>query len=142
MLLGTRTRRQWAMLLLLAGIDERRGPVAGHGPVRAGAPAQAIAERLGADDADAYFFTGMLSIVDALLDRPMEDAVADLPLADDVTAALVRRAGGKGRTLTMAEACERGAWDEAALPTIDATELAALHVEAIGWADATAAGLG
>jgi EAL and modified HD-GYP domain-containing signal transduction protein len=139
-LLGPRTVRQWAMLLLLSGIDEQRGPLLVTALSR-GRTCEAIAQRLGADDTEAYFFTGMLSIVDALLDRPMEEAVADLPLAEDVVAALVRRAGGKGRTLTMAEACERGAWDEAALPSLDAGELAVLHVEALTWADATASGL-
>lgn len=140
MLLGPRTVRQWAMLLLLSGIDEQRGPLLVTALSR-GRTCEAIARRLGADDADAYFFTGMLSIVDALVDKPMQEAVADLPLAEDVVAALVQRAGGKGRTLKMAEACERGAWDEAALPSLDASELAVLHVEAITWADATAAGL-
>ena len=139
-LLGPRTVRQWAMLLLLSGIDERRGPLLVTALSR-GRTCEAIARRLGADDVEAYFFTGMLSIVDALLDKPMDDAVADLPLAEDIVAALVRRAGGKGRTLSMAEACERGAWDEAALPSLDASELAVLHVEALAWADATAAGL-
>jgi EAL and modified HD-GYP domain-containing signal transduction protein len=139
-LLGPRTVRQWAMLLLLSGIDEQRGPLLITALSR-GRTCEAIALRLGADDANAYFFTGMLSVVDALLDQPMEQAIADLPLADDVVAALVDRAGGKGRTLTMAECCERGAWDEAALPGLDAAELAVLHVEAITWADATAAGL-
>ena len=139
-LLGPRTVRQWAMLLLLSGIDEQRGPLLITALSR-GSTCEAIARRLGADDADAYFFTGMLSVVDALLDRPMDEAVRDLPLSEDVVAALVQRAGGKGRTLTMAEACERGAWDEAALPSLDAGELAVLHVEALTWADATAAGL-
>lgn len=139
-LLGPRTVRQWAMLLLLSGIDEQRGSLLLTALSR-GRTCQAIAERLGADDADAYFFTGMLSVVDALLDLPIEQAVADLPLAEDVVAALVRRAGGKGRTLTMAEACERGDWDAAALPSLDAGALAALHVEALTWADGIATGL-
>jgi EAL and modified HD-GYP domain-containing signal transduction protein len=139
-LLGPRTVRQWAMLLLLSGIDEKRGPLLLTALSR-GRTCEAIARRLGADDADAYFFTGMLSVVDALLDLPMDEAVRDLPLAEDVVAALVQRAGGKGRTLTMAEACERGAWDDAALPSLDAAELAVLHVEALTWADGTASGL-
>jgi c-di-GMP phosphodiesterase len=139
-LLGPRTVRQWAMLLLLSGIDEKRGPLLITALSR-GRTCEAIARRLGADDANAYFFTGMLSVVDAMLDQPMDEAIRDLPLAEDVVAALVDRAGGKGRTLTMAEACERGAWDDAALPSLDASELAVLHVEALTWADGTAAGL-
>lgn len=139
-LLGPRTVRQWAMLLLLSGIDEKRGPLLITALSR-GRTCESIARRLGADDADAYFFTGMISVVDALLDLPMDEAIRDLPLSEDVVAALVQRAGGKGRTLTMAEACERGAWDDAALPSLPADELAVLHVEAITWADGTAAGL-
>ena len=139
-LLGPRTVRQWAMLLLLSGIDEKRGPLLVTALGR-GRTCEAIARRLGADDVNAYFFTGMLSVVDALLDLPIDEAIRDLPLAEDVVAALVDRAGGKGRTLTMAEACERGAWDDVALPGLDAAELAVLHVEALTWADGTAAGL-
>jgi EAL and modified HD-GYP domain-containing signal transduction protein len=139
-LLGPRTVRQWAMLLLLSGIDEKRGPLLITALSR-GRTCEAIASRLGADDANAYFFTGMLSVVDAMLDLPMDEAIRDLPLSEDVVAALVDRAGGKGRTLTMAEACERGAWDDAALPSLDAADLAVLHVEALTWADGTAAGL-
>lgn len=140
-LLGARTVRQWAMLLLLAGIDENRGPLLVTALSR-GRTCESIARHLGADDPESHFFTGMLSVADALLDMPMERVVADLPLAEDVVAALVRRAGGKGRTLTMAEACERGRWDEAALPTLDAAELADLHVQALAWADQVASGLG
>jgi EAL and modified HD-GYP domain-containing signal transduction protein len=139
-LLGPRTVRQWAMLLLLSGIDEKRGPLLITALSR-GRTCEAIAKRLGADDTNAYFFTGMLSVVDAMLDQPMDEAIRDLPLSEDVVAALVDRAGGKGRTLRMAEACERGAWDDAALPSLDAGELAVLHVEALTWADGTAAGL-
>jgi EAL and modified HD-GYP domain-containing signal transduction protein len=139
-LLGPRTVRQWGMLLLLSGIDEQRGPLLITALSR-GRTCEAIARRLGADDLDAYFFTGMMSVVDALLDLPMEEAIRDLPLSEDIIAALVDRAGGKGRTLTMAEACERGAWDEAALPGLDAAALAVLHVEALTWADGTASGL-
>ena len=68
-LLGPRTVRQWAMLLLLSGIDEQRGPLLITALSR-GRTCEAIARRLGADDPDAYFFTGMLSVVDALLDQP------------------------------------------------------------------------
>jgi EAL and modified HD-GYP domain-containing signal transduction protein len=139
-LLGPRTVRQWAMLLLLSGIDEKRGPLLITALSR-GRTCEAIAQRLGADDANSYFFTGMLSVVDALLDQPMDEAIRDLPLSEDVVAALVDRAGGKGRTLNMAEACERGAWDDAALPSLGASQLAILHVEALTWADATASGL-
>src|SRR3954454_17157039 len=73
-LLDRRAVRQWPMLLLLAGIDEKRAPLLIPALSR-GRTCAAIAQRLGADDADAYFFTGMLSVVDALLDLPMDEAI-------------------------------------------------------------------
>lgn len=140
-LLGARTVRQWATLVLVAG--DTTGP---PGPLLITALArartcEAIAERLGMDDREAYFMVGLLSVADALLDASMDDVLAELPLADDVAAALGRHEGGKGRALRMAIACERGAWDEEAIPRLDGGALCALHVEALNWADGIALGL-
>lgn len=139
-LLGPATVRQWATLLVLSGIDETQGPLITTALSRA-RTCETIAGRLGADDTGAYFFAGMMSVADALLGVPMAVAIDGLPLADDVVAALLDRSGGKGRTLTMAEACERGEWDQTALPTLDPSALALMHVEALAWADANLRGL-
>ncbi len=134
-LLGPRTVRQWATMLVLSGLGDSRSPLLSTALSR-GRLCEMVAERLHADDTASYFFAGMMSIADALLHMPMEAALEDLPLADDVVAALLSREGGKGRALEMAEACERGAWDEVALVSLPANELAVMHVEALAWADA------
>jgi len=139
-LLGPRTVRQWATMLVLSGLGEHQGPLLTTALSR-GRLCEMIANRLGSDDPSAYFFTGMMSVADALLSMPMEMALADLPLADDVKAALVSREGGKGRTLVMAEACERGAWEEVELDNLPGTDLAVMHVEALAWADANLRGV-
>jgi EAL and modified HD-GYP domain-containing signal transduction protein len=139
-LLGPRTVRQWATMLVLSGLSQTQGPLLATALSR-GRLCETVASRLGADDPSSYFFTGMMSVADALLSMPMEQALADLPLADDVKAALLTREGGKGRTLTMAEACERGAWDDVALPNLPAEQLAIMHVEALAWADANLHGV-
>lgn len=139
-LLGPKTVRQWATMLVLAGLSDSHGPLLTTSLSR-GRFCELVAERLGADDPSAYFFTGMMSVVDALLGMPMELALADLPIADDISAALLRHEGGKGRTVVMAEACERGAWDDVELPNLPAADLAVLHVEALAWADTNLRGM-
>ncbi|MEZ4334546.1 MAG: EAL domain-containing protein [Myxococcota bacterium] len=54
------------------------------------------------------FLVGMLSLVDALLGRPLEEIVRELRLGAEIEAALLRREGDLGRLLALAEAAERG----------------------------------
>lgn len=141
-LLGPRTVRQWATLVLIAGSDVAVPEPLLISALARGRTCETLAERLGMDDREAYFLVGLLSIADAMLDAPLEAVVADLPLADDVTAALLTGAGGKGRALRMALACERGLGDREAIPGLDGEALRDLHAEALAWADGVVLGLG
>lgn len=131
-MLGARTVRQWALVLLLGGISEQRGPLLATALTRA-RTCELTALALGAHDPDAYFSVGLLSVVDVLAGAPLERVVDDLPLADDIVAALLHREGDKGVALAGAVACERGE-----LPTNDPGLLLGCYGEAVGWADAHA----
>jgi EAL and modified HD-GYP domain-containing signal transduction protein len=50
-------------------------------------------------EADELFTIGLLSVADALLDRPLETILAELPLADQLGDALLRREGPAGAIL-------------------------------------------
>lgn len=141
--LGPKTVRQWAMLVTLAGPGAAGGPLLTRALARARL-AEALARRLGARDVDAYFTAGLFSVLDALLDAPMADLLAELPLAPDLHAALLDGAGGKGRVLAVVRHAEVGGWDRAAvlLPAVPTHALAALHTAALRWADTTVRALG
>jgi EAL and modified HD-GYP domain-containing signal transduction protein len=133
-MLGPRTVRQWALVLLLSGISEQRGPLLATALTRA-RTLEMVAHAKGAGDADAWFSVGLLSVSDVLAGAPLEDVVSQLPLADDVVAAIVRREGAKGRALSAAIACERGL-----LPEGEDRRLTLMaYTDAIAWADAHAA---
>jgi EAL and modified HD-GYP domain-containing signal transduction protein len=132
MLLGPRTVRQWALVLLLGGVGEQRGPLLATALARA-RTCELVAQAHGAADADAWFATGLLSVSDALAGLPMDEVVAGLPLDTDISAALLHREGPKGAALAGAIACERGE-----LPAQDALLVMAAHTDAIAWADAHA----
>jgi EAL and modified HD-GYP domain-containing signal transduction protein len=134
MLLGPRTVRQWALVLLLAGIGEQRGPLLAIALARA-RTLETVAAIKGAADPDAWFSVGLLSVSDVLAGAPLAQVVGELPLATDVIDALVHRSGPKGEALTNAIACER-----AELPGTDPAVFLMAYADAIAWADAHAAG--
>ena len=55
---------------------------------------------------------GITSLMDALLDRPMEAVISQLPLTADCKEALRSGNGDLGRLLRMAIQCEHGDWQE------------------------------
>jgi EAL and modified HD-GYP domain-containing signal transduction protein len=71
----------------------------------------ALMERLGRGAAgvkpDALFLTGLFSLLDQLMGKPMEELLTQIRLAEDIQAALARREGVLAQFLSLAEACER-----------------------------------
>ncbi|MBP7892624.1 MAG: HDOD domain-containing protein [Firmicutes bacterium] len=58
------------------------------------------------------FLTGLFSAIDAMLDRPMEDAIAELSLPLDVRKALLGEEGPFTPLYNLVLAYEQGRWDE------------------------------
>ena len=89
------------------------------------------------DAAFDLFMVGLLSAVDAILDRPMLEVLQDLPLSADVKGALMGKKDGHGRVLGLALAYERAEWDQ--LPTamgnlsLDVTRLPTFYKESVSW---------
>jgi EAL and modified HD-GYP domain-containing signal transduction protein len=79
----------------------------------------------------------MLSLVDALLGRPIEDIVRELRLGPDVALALIAREGELGRLLLLAEATESGAFEAAEVELerlgLSLAELQQIEHEAYAW---------
>ena len=100
------------------------------------------AERLDVDDAPSYFTVGLFSVLDALMDAPMEEVVEKFALSEEMRKALVLFEGSKGAPLQIARDLERADTSQlraAALPGEDLTEL---YREATLWSDAIVSGAG
>lgn len=139
-MLGERKVRQWTLLVLLAGLPAASDEILTTALVRA-----RLLERLAAARGDATpdggFVVGLFSIADGLLGMPMETVLAEMPLADEHVAALLRHEGPNGRALAAVIAHERGdAWSpERAGVTPE--RFGEAYVEALSWAQARPAGL-
>jgi EAL and modified HD-GYP domain-containing signal transduction protein len=71
-----------------------------------------LAKKMDASNPDSYFTAGMLSILDALLDRPMGEILEKLPLSNEIRSALIDKSGEMGRVVDCVLNYEQGKWDD------------------------------
>jgi EAL and modified HD-GYP domain-containing signal transduction protein len=71
-----------------------------------------LAQAEGSQDQGMAFLTGMMSLIDAILDDHIEKIMEQLPLAAEIKAALVKGEGKLAEYLALAKAYERGSWDD------------------------------
>jgi EAL and modified HD-GYP domain-containing signal transduction protein len=123
MLLGIENVKRWATLSIFASVEEKPRELIETALVRA-----RFCELAGEGNRDQLFTLGLFSVVDALMDAPMEEVIASMPFPDEMRDALVSHEGPKGDLLETALRYERGEF----VPPHDG--LGAAYVEAIEWA--------
>ena len=132
-MLGLQRVRTCVVLLLFSGFDDKPHELSVTALVRAKL-CQLLAEGNGLGRSEVHFTVGLFSVLDALMDTPMQELVDGLPLSDEVRAALLRREGEAGEILRTALACERADW-EAVLGSSSAPSLVQrAYVDALSWA--------
>ncbi|ORT50072.1 histidine kinase [Vibrio sp. qd031] len=62
-------------------------------------------------DHSKAFLTGMFSVLDSLLDRPLPELLNDIPLDPDIKLALNEREGPLGTMINLIEAYEQADWE-------------------------------
>ncbi len=127
-LLGEANVRQWATVMVLAGASSRPPALISLALLRARLCEKTAAGRGGVCERGA-FMAGLLSVLDALLDVPMDQAVARLPLSDELSEALLSRGGVLGGILEEVTSIEQGSLE--GLEDIGARP----YAEASAWAD-------
>jgi EAL and modified HD-GYP domain-containing signal transduction protein len=130
-LLGTRAVRRWATVVALSAVPDAPDQLVALALLRA-----RMCELLGGDsseqDRDRLFTVGLFSAADALLDAPMDKILTELPFSEDMTSALLRYEGRKGRILATTLRYEQGHFPEI---DGDPIELAEAYLQALKWAD-------
>ena len=99
-LLGLRRVRSLASMLLLASIDDDKPQELVKTAILRAKMCELQAEMSGHDSPGRYFTVGLLSVLDAILDLPMEQVIELLPLSSEMNDALLHRNGQLGRVLT------------------------------------------
>lgn len=82
-----------------------------------------------------YFTVGLFSALDAIMDRPMEELLAELPLADEIKSALLNRDGELGTMLQQVLYYEMSEWDKLDNGLFEADNYKDTYLAALQWAD-------
>jgi len=135
MLLGTRAVRQWAVALVLSGLEHRPHALLSTALVRA-RTCELVLEPYDRESASEGFTAGLFSLLDAVLGAPMDDILAELPLSADIAAAITCHEGVAGKALAKTIAYERGDFDHPALAGHARNALTIAYSDAVRWADA------
>ena len=89
------------------------------------------------DSGPSLFMMGLFSLLDIILDMPMEDAAKEVALDDLVREALVEKSGLFYKILDFIYAYERANWDDVAIKMVqngvDLSDITRAFIEALAW---------
>jgi len=131
--LGIPTIRSWARLQVMAGVDDRPSELMRLALIRAHM-CELMTANMAKETQDMAFTAGLFSLLDALMDTPMNEVIGLLPLDDDLIDALVNREGPYGRLLKTVISYERGEWDEINEELFPVDKLRRSYLESVAWA--------
>ena len=90
-------------------------------------------------DVSIAFLTGLLSMIDAILDEDMASVLEKLPLSQDIKNPLLTKKGVMAALITLVEFIEQAQWDKATLVVeklqLDKDKVVDHYHQALTWAD-------
>jgi EAL and modified HD-GYP domain-containing signal transduction protein len=144
MVLGYQPLYRWLVTLLYtAGDHDERAEALLHTALTRARLMESLGgEQLGRAHRDGLYLTGMFSLLDVLLGKPMVEALAGLSLTRPLLEALLDRHGTYAPWLELALALENPAeapvTEAANRLELSAENLNAAHIDALIWADQVA----
>jgi EAL and modified HD-GYP domain-containing signal transduction protein len=139
MILGLKKLFRWAALLMTTSRDGTPPAVGQTAVVRGRLMELLAAEMLPAEECDNAFVVGVFSLLDTMLNVPLEKALESVALPQNVTDALLHNTGLFAPFLQLTKACESG--DDALFAKM-AEELHLsnrqvnwAHLQALAWAE-------
>jgi EAL and modified HD-GYP domain-containing signal transduction protein len=137
-LLGKREIKKWLTIIVMSGIGQQKPPELVNVAVIRARFCELIAAKfkLRQKPAEA-FLTGIFSMMDAFMDRPLEEILEELPLEEGVKAALLGKDDRSGNALALVKAFEKARWEEVTRYStqlnLEEEKLAPLYLEAVEW---------
>ena len=137
-LLGERELRKWIAVVSVGVLAEGKPDELMTVPLVRGRFCELLAPLAGmAAHANDLFLMGLLSVMDAILDQPLESILAELPVRSEIKEALQAHTGLYWQLLEMAMAHERADWEKvSALASemgIKEEQVSSLYITAVDW---------
>jgi len=138
--LGEREIRQFVSLVATAKLSASKPEELVRLSIARARACDALRQLLPADrwDGTELFLLGLLSALDAIMDRPMDVLMRALPLSPALKMALAERKGPLADCLELVVAYEQGRWQDFATHAralgIDEQAYPPIHLDALAWA--------
>lgn len=137
-LLGIKEFVKWVTLVSLRSIGEDKPDELVIISLIRARFAELLAFEVGMKDRSSdLFLMGMFSMIDALMDRPFQEIIDEVPVADDVKDALSGTSNSLREVYDLIIAYERGEWDvlteKTAQLNVSENEVSRLYITALQW---------
>jgi EAL and modified HD-GYP domain-containing signal transduction protein len=132
--LGLQQIKQWVSLIVLTNITDKPSQLMAVALTR-GKMCELLGDTLSEKNKESLFTVGLFSLLDALMDTTMVNVLSNLPLADDIKAALLQFEGKMGHILRWVLAYEQGRWDEIDCPPSRSKMVTQSYLQAVSWTD-------
>ena len=112
-LLGLNKLKKWAMLYFIKGLSDDKPDALFNNTLVRAKMAELIAINLNLTNKSSEYYTaGILSMLDAYLDRPLKNIIKELSLTDEIKEAILNQEGKMGEILKLITYFEKADWKE------------------------------
>jgi EAL and modified HD-GYP domain-containing signal transduction protein len=130
--LGLKELKRWSNILTLATLSNKPDAVLQNALIR-GKMCELLGKLIG-EKAEHFFLVGILSSLDSILDLPLEEALQQLPLADDIVSAILNKQGLAGEALECVINYEHWNLSGMYYKNLDQKLISEAYFESITWA--------
>lgn len=139
-ILGYQQLYRWLTLLIVTTNENATPPALMKTAITRGRLTELLGYTLvDRSERDNLFIVGIFSLLDAMLEMPMEKVLEKLTLPDNISEALLKRDGIYGPFLALAEACESAdiarIVELATALTLEPTTVNEAHLKALAWVE-------
>jgi c-di-GMP-related signal transduction protein len=137
-LLGERELRKWIAVVSVGVLADGKPDELMTVPLVRGKFCELLAPLAGmAGHANDLFLMGLLSVMDAILDQPLDTILAELPVRAEIKEALQAHTGLYWQLLEMATAHERADWEKVSALALEMgmkeEQVSSLYITAVDW---------
>jgi c-di-GMP phosphodiesterase len=139
--LGTQAIKTWVSLLVVAGLGNKPAELVSQAMQRA-KMCELLAKTAKRPHTETYFTVGLFSLLEALMDTPLEKILESLPFTDEIRRALLQQEGLYGQALSCAIAYEKGDFLRAHFDRLAPSQMTDIYLASARWADQSASAMG
>jgi EAL and modified HD-GYP domain-containing signal transduction protein len=133
--LGLNRLQSWASVISLASASDKPSELLTTSLIR-GKFCELVGEKVKDFSKDSYFVVGLFSTLDAVMDQPLEEILADLAFDEKIKQALLEEEkNGLAKTLNTVKQIEAGYIPITTHSGLSATEISAIYLQAMEFAN-------